>query len=112
MLHFLVFSKGEIAIILKCVSWLVDIAHVNSSKKKKTQNPNEWKLVEELPAAGFIMDRGSDMISHAFKTSVTSLTSMELLLICKGVNEAKIRQRPRETLWERVLVWEMCFTYV
>lgn len=55
-LHFLVFSKGEIAIILKCVSWPVDIAHVNSSKKKN-QNSNEWKLVEELPAAGFIIDR-------------------------------------------------------
>lgn len=48
------------------------------------------------------MDHGSDMISHTFKTSVTSLASMEMLFICKGVNEARIRQRPRETLWERV----------
>lgn len=38
----------------------MDIAHVNSSRKP----PNEWKLVEELTAAGFIMDRGSDMISR------------------------------------------------
>lgn len=40
----------------------MDIAHVNSSKK----TPNEWKLVEELTAAGFIMDHGSDMISREF----------------------------------------------
>lgn len=38
----------------------MDIAYVKSSKKMS----NEWKLVEELTAAGFIMDRGSDMISR------------------------------------------------
>lgn len=67
------------------------LAHGHCSCEFEQKNPNEWKLVEELTAAGFIMDHGSDMISHEFNTSVTSLTSMELLFICKGVNEAKMR---------------------
>lgn len=78
----------------------MDIAHVNSSKKTS----NEWKLVEKLVAAGFIMHHGLDMISCQFNTGVTSLILMELLSICKGVNGAKVRHGPRETLWVRILI--------